>query len=549
MSPATNAQASDKRRRRGFLTQLLPGALLGMIAVAITGFLGYSKAACQSQPGLDLAVCLQYDPNHPGGDIWVKVLDDLFARPWVLFAYLLMVMALLYWQGVSGVRRYIALAFTGISAVIVVWLYFKGIPSINLPPFDQLIAGIKNLIKDPGTYVILNMLAIAILAGSEILQWLIDLPEMQRRNQPAPSQRKAQAAGQGQANATGAPSETSELKASGLLAGDLIVRGGILLILAFCFLFNIQRILPGAPQDLQGTGQFQLDLGLGLGALIVGGFLLWGVLLERGVEDEDEAQKPDEGVDKAPRPATGAQDPIGEIALQVILTLLAVLISPFERLLPFEVLAQGSVSQQIAARARMSLLMPLAFLLNLAAVGGIGLLALATRNLLHLPQKPSLQFGHGGQLGNALSASGTWLSVALLATLLAVIGLALSLRVFAVRQQETSGVSATKSQQGSTATKWPSLLRLGYLTLITFWVPSLVLFGLNEFILLLSGFRDQHNINPSADVIPFRLQPFLPGPATALSLLVLVISGIILLGNKNSRKRLLVVRWRGRDSR
>ena len=452
------------------LSVFLVGLLCGMCAVAITGFFGYRDSECPADQAL--ANCLGYDPANPGDLVVIQALDRLFSRPWVLFLFFCILLAALYWWGLryeSPWRRFTALLCTGISAAIAAWFYLGG--RVDPSSLENLRVAIANLFRERGVFVIANLLVILVLAGCLAgLRWFVDRPDLRLNT-----------------SATGGEQDTANgQKLSELIAGDLIVRGGILLFLAFCFLFNLQRILPGAPQDLSDTRQFQLDLGLGLGSLIVGGFLLWGLLLGTSVEEGQDAEAGQ--VIRQSEQVRTSQRTIGDIALEVLLTLLAVLLSPFDRFLPFEGPAKGTVSHQIVEGSRTSLLLPFAFLLNFVAVVGLGLVTIATRSLLHADKKPWLQFAPQGDLGAALASGGVWDCAG--AVWGAAIRLLCCILSANVRCKEAGEVGNVRSPQSSVGGGLLPLRDLGVTTLITFWIPSLVLLGLNELILLIAGYRD-----------------------------------------------------------
>jgi hypothetical protein len=522
MAPRLSSPPGNTARSSIPLSAFLVGLLCGMCAVAITGFFGYRDSECPADQAL--ANCLGYDPANPGDLVVIQALDRLFSRPWVLFLFFSVLLAVLYWWGLryeSRGRRFAALLSTVISAGIAVWFYLRGLPTVDPSTLQKFLAAIANLFKEPGTYVIANLLVILVLAGSAGLRWFVDRPDLRLNT-----------------SATGGEQDTANgQKLSELIAGDLIVRGGILLFLAFCFLFNLQRILPGAPQDLSDTRQFQLDLGLGLGSLIVGGFLLWGLLLGTSVEESQDAEAGQ--VIRQGEQVRTSQRTIGDSALEVLLTLLAVLLSPFDRFLPFEGLAKGTVSHQIVEGSRTSLLLPFAFILNFVAVVGLGLVTIATRSLLHADKKPWLQFAPQGDLGAALASGGVWIALALFGVLLSGFCVAFSLPMFAARRLEVGNV---RSPQSSVGGGLLPLRDLGVTTLITFWIPSLVLLGLNELVLLIAGYRDP---TYKGDIL-FRLQPFTPGPATVISLLAFVVFAMWSLVNPRTRKRLFSLRVRER---
>jgi hypothetical protein len=465
---------------------VLGGLLLGgAIAVFITGLLGYSPKGCPA--GVDkVRFCLGYDPTHPDQFAWLNMLDQWFFRPWPMFLYICVLIAAIYWSVLRHKsltrERNGALIVTAFSMAVAAAIYLR---TPHPSPGSIPIPDLSWLIEDERSYVIINWMLVLALLGEALLRWFFIVRGW------SPSPHITQDMGQSQTSPQKQAPRILET-----ISGDTIRRGGVILAIAIFFRLNLQHaIWPIAPADLNHLNLFLGDLILGLLLLLIGGSLLYYLVFRAGMG----ARLREDSL------STNASQ--GQVVWSVFVTLLVVLFG-LGWLIPLDRLGLSGVSRRIIQSVRGSLFLLGAILLNFFAVLAAGALAIAVQASLHDSNRLTWSLPGLGALFDTLPSHLIYLFIIAAMGFVAAFCAALSLgALFADRRVAVNTLRF--------------LGRLGNLTIVTFWIPALLLLGANQLILALIGYDD-----PSYhDGTPARLLPFTLGPATAISFVWLLVAG------------------------
>lgn len=490
-----------------FSTRLKVGLTAsGIAAVAITGFLGWSRQV--------------YGPGF--GNLVLSILDFLFGQPWVMFVWLCALIltleaAVLRHPSLDRQKR--ALAMGTIVSMILgsafYLLYLKGkirppctpqpaSSSFTLdkcPPIP--VPDLSGLLTSPWTYIVANTVILLALAVQALLRW-------RRARAQASVASNGSEAGQ---SAQPSPEELSSTQ--DMIAGDLTTRAFIVLLLALIFRFDVIGWFTSVALPVQLFGQlFLVDLTIFFLGLVVGLFLVGLDVNEAGLvamDDEDGAE-------------SAHHLSLFEVGQEMAMTLIDILLSPVRR-------PQTAVGRRIGASVRVSMGTLLWPLLIFVGVAGAGWLAIIIKHYLHDSATTINDQVRSFLQQPDIGTVGAYLVEQLRDYLLPGVG-AGALAVFGT----TMAMAALLARGRVASNSLQLLARLGFILLNTFCIFSCVLWGLNQLLLLLvvPGYYTSTG-TPTA--IPARLQPFNPGIPTFISLAVLVGFGITSLVHRPPRRR------------
>jgi len=213
---------------RGLIVTL---TALGVLAFVVTGLLGYDRPDSARFPAqMTLPEALLF------------VLDSVFAKPWLLYVFFC---ALIFTLQGSVLRkselirsRRAAFTATAVSMVIVALLYlYRREVLALLGDLIHASGKLRTLLQEastnPWTYLALDVLLLALLFGQAAWRWIRRSPG-QLSNPPIDLH-------------TGRPvtpsTEELDVKASELIAGDLIVRGVVAGLLGLLFWYPVTSLL------------------------------------------------------------------------------------------------------------------------------------------------------------------------------------------------------------------------------------------------------------------------------------------------------------------
>jgi len=472
--------------------------LSGLLAFAITGFLGYRGQTY-------------------GQDVWsvgLSILDFIFGEPWVMFVWLC---ALILTLETSVLRhpslerqRQVLVMGTVVSMILgsgLYLLYKLGLrPNPCNPSCPVQLPDLTGLLGNPWTYILANSALLLALAITAALHW------RRSRGQALDPMIDLQ---------TGLPIQPKleDLpNVEELVAGDLTTRAFAVLLLALLFRFDvIARFTSVSLPESTFTELFLFDLAVFFLALVVGLFLVGLDVNEAGLTAMDAPSAEEEGGDAAARPMS-----LIEVGQEMALTLIDILLSPVRR-------PHTAVGRRIGTSVRGSLGTLAWPLLIFVGVGGVGWLSILIKSYLQNSASKITD-----QLRSFLHQPDVGLLVAYVAGHLWEYELrALAAGALAIFGT-TFAMAALISRWRVAGNSLRLLARLGFILLNTFCIFSVVLWGLNQLLLLLLGYYAPSN---PPFIVPGRLQPFNPGVPTSISFVVLAGFGVLSIIDRPRRKR------------